>query len=224
MRELKMKRKNYKGKEVIKMKKNGFTLIELLVVIAIIAILAAMLLPALRQAREKARQASCMNNLKQLGLATFMYAEDNDGYLPVRLQGSPPSYWHDSKYTGTSGTNLRGGVRYFSVVYFRQDYYVTGILDCPSAKNIGYEYGINCNLMNYTSPKISRIRYPVKTLLFTETKGDHMVTNYTGARWHFRHNNRANLLFADGHVEPLTQDEVIERVYMDASGTVVPCK
>jgi prepilin-type N-terminal cleavage/methylation domain-containing protein/prepilin-type processing-associated H-X9-DG protein len=59
----------------------GFTLIELLVVIAIIAILAAILFPVFAQAREKARQATCLSNLKQLGLATTMYAQDCDETL-----------------------------------------------------------------------------------------------------------------------------------------------
>src|SRR5713101_6929093 len=59
-------------------RKNGFTLIELLVVIAIIAILAAILFPVFAQAREKARQSTCLSNMKQMGLAFNMYAQDYD--------------------------------------------------------------------------------------------------------------------------------------------------
>lgn len=64
------------------MRRKGFTLIELLVVIAIIAILAAILFPVFAKAREKARQASCLSNIKQLSLGVVMYTEDYDQTYP----------------------------------------------------------------------------------------------------------------------------------------------
>ena len=78
----------------LKRKASGFTLIELLVVIAIIAILAAMLLPALNQAKEKARESACKGNFKAIGQAIQLYASDNKEWAPVVAIKSGDRMWN----------------------------------------------------------------------------------------------------------------------------------
>ncbi len=74
--------------------KRGFTLIELLVVIAIISILAAILFPVFARARENARSASCLSNLKQMGLAIEMYKQDYDGKYPFARGAGSTAHWY----------------------------------------------------------------------------------------------------------------------------------
>jgi len=104
----------------------GFTLIELLVVIAIIAILAAILFPVFAQAREKARAISCISNLKQIGTAAFMYAQDYDEvHLPMWTQGGKDPV--AGEYAG-NGVGWRNWWPALLQPYVKN----LGVFECPS--------------------------------------------------------------------------------------------
>lgn len=112
----------------------GFTLIELLVVIAIIAILAGMLLPALATAKEKGRQAKCMNSLRQISLAMTMYADDHDGYYHNNGGGIPNhGQWSLNPRVDTlldrNDSRAYWGIAYLSYIGGSKD-----IFRCPTAK------------------------------------------------------------------------------------------
>lgn len=122
--------------------KRAFTLIELLVVIAIIAILAAILFPVFAQAREKARAISCLSNLKQLGLANMMYAQDYDETFTCGWGDGPQAgsaIWritllpYIQKYSGQLGADGTAG-------YNDTKFGNTGVLSCPD-KPAGSGYG-----------------------------------------------------------------------------------
>jgi prepilin-type N-terminal cleavage/methylation domain-containing protein/prepilin-type processing-associated H-X9-DG protein len=108
----------------------GFTLIELLVVIAIIAILAAILFPVFAKAREKARQTACLSNMKQIAMATLMYANDYDEWWPpYRYFGTTPAITED---LGPGCNNIPQKSAYLTPVLIQPYVRNAGLFACPA--------------------------------------------------------------------------------------------
>jgi len=196
---------------MIEKRHNAFTLLELLVVIAIIAILAALLLPALSAAKRKAHATQCLGNLKQLHLATHLYIGDNDDHLPF-------AWYDDDDPTGNNFYALLAPYAFGANWDFDGDGdFEQGIYACPvrlqqpDALNQAFDisYGMNAfNAVNFPGPethKDNAIQSPAATALIVDDAQDYnhppielLSTEHVG----YRHNDRANFLFYDGHAAP----------------------
>jgi len=213
--------------------KNGFTLIELLVVVAIIAILAAMLLPALSQARERARRAVCMNNLKQIGIAAYLYTQDfNDMLPPSRFAVSGPAFQY---------CYLSNGL----ITFYKFD---PKLLRCPSdrtptsavvwdggdwyegnARSVGVSYARNLCMNSIMIPRpatwsewivpwtnhyipirLSRVQYPSDAFFVSEGIAPWGIESNTKGTWtvnrfkYTNHDDWVNVLFVDGSVRAVS--------------------
>jgi prepilin-type N-terminal cleavage/methylation domain-containing protein/prepilin-type processing-associated H-X9-DG protein len=203
-----------------KLNLHGFTLIELLVVIAIIAILAAMLLPALGRARKLARSIACVNNLKQFGTVSGMYAGDYDGYLQLTRQGD--SYWNSSSWVQTSLEYTGGNKKIFLCPQNVTRAYEPPVLALKGMKisyrqnlYVGGAYGTQAWMYPqfawFAPHKLNRFVRPGKVIIMTDGNYDTWIgapdqypaigATYMIAIDVFRHNGYENYLFVDGHVK-----------------------
>lgn len=207
----------------------GFTLIELLVTIGIIVVLAGLLLPTLGRAKKAAHRVKCVSNLKQFGLAAQMYWDDNSGEL-FRYQSYATNggkiYWFGWLQDGAEGTRAFDATQGSLYPYLLG----RGVELCPSldysmgefklkAKGAAYGYGYN---MKFSAPqsqppyKFSKISRPSEIAVFADagqvntwqapaSPDNPMLEEFyyispDEPTTHFRHADKANVVFCDGHV------------------------
>lgn len=210
--------------------REGFTLVELLVVIAVVSILASVLLPALNHGKAAARRIQCVDNLRQLGLATQMYWDENDDFTfryQVGATNGGRLYWFGWLKPGNEGDRDFDPAQGALYPYLQG----SGVEICPSldyqstlhklkARGAAFGYGYNLNL-GRSAISTSRIIRPAETLLMADSAqvndfqapaspDNPMVEEFyyvdadDGGGYpnaHFRHQKQANALFCDSHVD-----------------------
>lgn len=217
----------------------AFTLIELLLVIAIIAILAAMLLPALSKAKAKGQQTACLNNLRQLGLATVMYVNEYQKYpgcikvpefnyiWPLRLftqmGTNRGSFWcpankPEFQWDTNVNKSLNGKINVLTAsatgVGFSYGYNDWGI--GPVTQNLSEQLGMGGDINPPSQPEMpdSRIKAPADMIMLSDSKSDRSwdgnIDPKESDQWPAkRHNGRCVLMFADGHAESARRSDVV---------------
>jgi prepilin-type processing-associated H-X9-DG protein/prepilin-type N-terminal cleavage/methylation domain-containing protein len=196
------------------MSKSFFTLLELLIVIAVIAVLASLLLPALNKAKETAKNIQCQGNLKQIGIAVYLYTDESHGYLPYGDGASLPAW---GERPDVPLAKLLG----YENMSYSDFQNKNTVFKCPSCTynvTTSHEwidwmnYCANAICMPYeghgtskyaTLRKIERIPNPSKIILIADKQTVfHLLVTETSylERLAYWHANGLNALFADGHV------------------------
>ena len=200
--------------------RRGFTLIELLVVIAIIAILAAMLLPVLREAREKARQVVCMSNLRQIGMAAIMYLQDYRclPYTYQYINGDPDKRIHIFQILqaggylgGSSGVWHCPSDPLKSGWIMMNDYLPNEVVNRTFTPNVHISYGFNVRITttgyNYATriPLAARDKYASKIGLLADITDASLYIN--------------DYMFFSAFVDPAVRaEEPVTRIKYNHSG------